>query len=113
MFIHWIRGLSVRLWVTTVAALAVMLAVVAALVIYAFNRYPEQTLGRHEQIHAIRSVRNGITFNTAGAPVSMDLPAREALKFQVAPTELKYRVLDAQGHVLLASAGSGKQRSMA
>jgi signal transduction histidine kinase len=106
MFRHWIRSLSVRLWVTTVVALAVMLTVVAALVIYAFDRYPEQTLGRHEQMHAIRNVRNGITFNAAGVPVSMDLPAREAWKFQVAPTELKYRVLDAQGHLLLASAGA-------
>jgi signal transduction histidine kinase len=106
MFKHWIRSLSVRLWVTTVVALAVMLTVVAALVIYAFDRYPEQTLGRHEQMHAIRSVRNGITFNTEGVPVSMDLPEREAWKFQVVPTELKYRVLDAQGHLLLTSAGA-------
>ncbi len=50
MFSHWIRSLSARLWITSVVALALSLTVLATFVIYAFNHFPEQMLGRHEQM---------------------------------------------------------------
>ncbi|KER70006.1 ATPase [Burkholderia cepacia] len=106
MFNHWVRSLSVRLWVTTVVALAASLSVIAALVIYVFDHYPEQTLGRREQMENVRNVTAGINFNGAGLPVSVKLTEREAWLFQVASTELKYRILDESGQILVASAGA-------
>jgi signal transduction histidine kinase len=96
--------LSARLWVTSVAALAVSLAVLATAVIYAFNHFPEQMLGRHEQMENATDVANGLGFDDAGRPVSVRLPEQTAWLFEVVPTELRYRVLDERGSVLLASA---------
>lgn len=110
MLDHWIRSLSARLWFTTVVALAVSVTAIAGLVVYVFDHYPEQTLGRHELTEGVDRVIDGIRFNEAGQPVSVELLNRdEAWLFNLVPTELKYRVLDGQGHVLLASAGAEKR----
>jgi signal transduction histidine kinase len=106
MLNHSIRSLSARLWVTTVVMLAASLAVLAALVIYVFDHYPEQTLGRHEEMEYLGGVMGAIRFDESGFPRGMELPDQEAWLFQIAPTEIKYRVLDAQGDVLLASTGA-------
>ncbi|MEM5426514.1 MULTISPECIES: sensor histidine kinase [Paraburkholderia] len=108
MLNHWIRSLSARLWVTTIVALALSLTALAGVVIYVFDHYPEQTLGRHEMAENVHRVMNGIRFDKAGHPRSVDLPDNEAWLFEVVPTELKYRVLDGQGHVQLASTGAEK-----
>lgn len=108
MFNHWIRSLSARLWVTTVVALAASLTVLAGMVIHVLDHYPEQTLGRREEMESLARVIDSIRFDDSGFPRDVELPDQEAWLFQVAPTELKYRVLDAQGHVLLASAGAEK-----
>ncbi|PLZ00587.1 two-component sensor histidine kinase [Burkholderia sp. WAC0059] len=108
MLNHWIRSLSARLWVTTVVVLAASLTALASLVIYVFDHYPEQTLGRREQTENVDRVIGGIRFSDAGIPRSVDLSEREAWLYQIVPTELKYRVLDGQGHVLLASTGAEK-----
>ena len=104
MFSHWIRSLSARLWITSVVALALSLTVLATFVIYAFNHFPEQMLGRHEQMENATDVANGLDFDDAGRPVSVRLPEQTAWLFDVVPTELRYRVLDERGSVLLASA---------
>ncbi|MFP3606899.1 sensor histidine kinase [Paraburkholderia sp. SIMBA_053] len=106
MLNHWIRSLSARLWVTTIVALALSLTALAGVVIHVFNHYPEQTLGRHELTENVHRVTNGVRFDKAGLPASIDLPDNEAWLFEIVPTELKYRVLDSQGHVLLASKGA-------
>jgi signal transduction histidine kinase len=103
MLNHWIRSLSARLWVTSVGALALSLTLLATVVIYAFNHFPEQLLGRREQMEKTRDVADGLSFDGAGRPVSVRLPDETAWLFEVAPTELKYRVLDERGSVLLAS----------
>ncbi|MGF6971324.1 signal transduction histidine kinase [Paraburkholderia sp. WC7.3g] len=103
MLNRWLRSLSVRVWVTSVAALAVSLAVLAAVVAYAFNHFPEQMLGRHEQIENAVKIADGLKFDASGRPVSIRLPDKTAWLFEVVPAELKYRVLDAQGNVLLSS----------
>ncbi|WP_343300094.1 ATP-binding protein [Burkholderia sp. MS455] len=107
MLNHWIRSLSARLWATTVVALAISLTAIAGLVIYVFDRYPEQTLGYHELTENVDRVINGLRFNDADRPYSVDLPDRdEGGGFDLVPAELKYRVLDGQGRVLLASIGA-------
>lgn len=108
MLDHWIGSLSARLWVTTVVALGAGLTALAGVLIFVFDRYPEQTLGRHEQIETVRNVVAALRFDAAGKPVSMQMPDREAWVFRVVSTELKYRVLDAKGNIVLASMGAEK-----
>ncbi len=103
MLNHWIRSLSARLWLTSIAALAICLTVLATLVIYVFGHFPEETLGRSEQREKVMHVVDGLVFDDAGHLVSVGLPERAAWLFNVVPTELKYRVLDEQGSVLFAS----------
>ncbi|EEA02166.1 integral membrane sensor signal transduction histidine kinase [Burkholderia sp. H160] len=104
MLNHWFRSLSARLWLTSIAALAVCLTALAALVIYLYSHFPEKMLGREEQLEKLMHVVDGLGFDDAGNLVSVRLPEREAWLFNVAPTELKYRVLDERGSVLFASA---------
>ena len=106
MFDHSIRSLSARLWVTTVVALAASLIALAGVLVYAFDRYPEQTLGQHEQFESVRDIVEGIRFNEADEPVSVQLPTRRAWLFEVVPNELQYRVLDSRGRIVLASSGA-------
>jgi signal transduction histidine kinase len=107
MLSHWIRSLSARLWVTSVAALALSLTVLVTVVIYAFNHFPEEMLGRHEQMENAQYVADGLRFDDAGRLVSVGLRGQTAWLFEVVPTEPKYRVLDEQGSVLLASDNAG------
>ncbi|NPT43911.1 HAMP domain-containing protein [Paraburkholderia sp. 1N] len=107
MLNHWIRSLSARLWVTSIVALAISLTVLATVATYAFNHFPQQMLGRHEEMENVTAIAGGLQFDSAGRPVSVALPAQRAWLFEVVPTELKYRVLDERGNVLLASNGAG------
>jgi hypothetical protein len=50
MLSYWIKSLSVRLWVTSVAALAVSLTLIAAIVLYAFNHLPPERFRVNESI---------------------------------------------------------------
>jgi hypothetical protein len=95
-----------RIWLTNVAALAASLTLLAALVIGVLNHYPEQLLAAQEQAEGALYIVSGLRFDDAGRPVSVKLTDQEAWLYRVAPTELRYRVLDAQGHVLLASSGA-------
>jgi signal transduction histidine kinase len=106
MLNHWIRSLSARLWVTSIVALAISLTVLATAATYAFNHFPQQMLGRHEEMENATAIAGGLQFDGAGRPVSVALPAQRAWLFEVVPTELKYRVLDERGNVLLASNGA-------
>jgi hypothetical protein len=103
MLNRWIRSLSARLWVTSVAALALSMTVLVTLVVYSFNRFPEQTIGGHEQMERAGDVVDGLQFDGAGHPVSVRPLEETAWLFEVVSTELKYRVLDERGNVLLAS----------
>lgn len=105
MLNHWIRSLSARLWVTSIVALAISLTVLATAATYAFSHFPQQMLGRHEEMESAEAIAKGLRFDSAGRPVSVALPAQTAWLFEVAPTELKYRILDERGNVLLASNG--------
>jgi signal transduction histidine kinase len=105
MLNHWIRSLSARLWVTSIVALAISLTVLATAATYAFNHFPQQMLGQHEEMEGAAAIASGLRFDGAGRLVSVGLPSEKAWLFEVAPTELKYRVLDERGNVLLASKG--------
>ncbi|MDN7486160.1 HAMP domain-containing sensor histidine kinase [Burkholderia sp. AU45274] len=109
MFHHWIRRLSTRLWITNVVAFAISLALLAALAVYALDRYPA-FLGRRQQMEIVGHVVTGLSFDDAGRPVAVQLDGRPALMFRLLPTEVKYRVLDSTGRLLLASTPSNGGR---
>ncbi|WP_322789500.1 sensor histidine kinase [Paraburkholderia sediminicola] len=98
--------MSARLWLTSIVALAISLTVLAAAATYAFNHFPQQMLGQHEEMEGAAAIASGLRFDGAGHLVSVALPSEKAWLFEVAPTELKYRVLDERGNVLLASKGA-------
>ncbi|WP_408483956.1 sensor histidine kinase [Paraburkholderia sediminicola] len=98
--------MSARLWVTSIVALAISLTVLATAATYAFNHFPQQMLGLHEEMESAKAIAHGLRFDGAGRPVSVALPTQMAWLFEVAPTELKYRVLDDHRNVLLASNGA-------
>ncbi|WP_414440614.1 sensor histidine kinase [Burkholderia sp. 22PA0106] len=101
-----LRTLSARLWLTNVMALALSLGVLASLVLWAYDRNPQHVLGRAEQMGTVNDVVAGLRFDATGAPVGVQLPERQAWLFRIAPTELRYRVLDVHGAVVTAS-GTG------
>ncbi|MGH8778037.1 sensor histidine kinase [Paraburkholderia sp.] len=106
MFNHWIRSLSAQLWVTSVAALAVSLTLLAVIVIHAFNHFPNRTLGGHEEMERASDVASGIDFDATGRPVSARLLGKAAWVFDALPADFQYRVLDEQGRTVLASANA-------
>jgi HAMP domain-containing protein len=103
MLKNWMRSLSARVWLTSIALLAVSLTILSATVIFSFERFPTRTLGRHEQNEYATGVAQGIEFNAAGRPTSVQLPDEDAWLIELVPNDLKYRILDAQGHILLRS----------
>ncbi|WP_308076525.1 ATP-binding protein [Paraburkholderia megapolitana] len=107
MLHRWVHSLSARLWITSVVALAVCLSLLAALVLYAVNNFPQQVIGQHGQLEAVRHLADGLVFDAAGRPVSVQLTDPPAWMFESLPTEVKYRVTDTHGTVLLASPDAG------
>ena len=106
MLSYWIKSLSVRLWLTSVAALAVSLTAIAAIVLYAFNHLPADRFRVSESIRSAHQLASDLRFDESGRPVSIKLDERATWLFDFASTELLYRALDASGHVLLASRGA-------
>jgi signal transduction histidine kinase len=103
MFNNWVHSLSARLWITSIAALTVGLAVLAAFVIYVFGHFPEQTLGKRKETEATSDIVSGIRFDSTGRPADVRVRPERAWLFEALPTELGYRVLDQRGNVLFES----------
>jgi len=103
MLHYWIRSLSARLWITSVAALAASLTVIAAIVLYGFNHLPAERFRTDESMRIAQRVAAGLSFDKSGQPVSVKVDERTTWLFNAAPTELLYRVLDESGQVVLAS----------
>lgn len=103
MLKNWMCSLSARIWLTSIVLLAISLTAMSAAVIFSFERFPSRTLGRHEQSLYANGVAHGIQFNAAGRPISVHLPDEDAWLIELVPNDLKYRVLDAQGKILLRS----------
>lgn len=108
MLSRWIRSLSTRLWVTNVGAFAISLVLLSGAAIYAFNHYPG-ALGGRQEMESARHIVDGLKFDDAGQPVSVQLREHQALIFRLVPNEVKYRVLDASGRQLLSSVSGAAQ----
>lgn len=103
MFRYWLDSLSARLWLANVTALVICLGVIAAITVYTFNHSSPQMLQRHANIEAARRIADGLRFDRGGQLVAVTLDERSAWLFSVAASDLMYRVLDHDGHLLLAS----------
>jgi signal transduction histidine kinase len=105
MLNYWIRSLSARLWITSVAALAVSLTLIAGMALYGLNHMPPDRFRRAEDIRIAQRVATAMEFDASGRPVSVKFDEKAAWMFEAVPTELLYRVLDESGKTLLASKG--------
>ncbi|MEM5316491.1 ATP-binding protein [Paraburkholderia sp. JHI869] len=99
---RWIRSLSVRLWIASVAVLAVSVSSIGILTIHLFEHYPDR-FGRMSEAAKARSVARALKFDANGRPVAVDLPPDTRRLFDIAPADYKYRILDKHGTVLFAS----------
>ena len=105
MLNYWIRSLAARLWLTSITALAIGMATIAAVIIYAFNTFPPQAFQRDANLRMAHRAAAHMAFDAAGRPASVNLDEETAWLFDAAPTELMYRVLDAGGQTMFASKG--------
>jgi signal transduction histidine kinase len=105
MFNYWIRSLAGRLWLASITALAVGMATIAAIIIYAINIYPPQAFQRNANLKLAHHAAALLSFDPAGRPVSVDFDSETAWLFDPTASELMYRVLDADGQLVFASRG--------
>ncbi|WP_321791175.1 sensor histidine kinase [Burkholderia pyrrocinia] len=102
MLKYWIRSLSAQLWVMSVATLAISLSILAVVVIQAFNHFPDETLGGHEEMEIAQTVMRGLVLDSEGRPVSVRPSGATIWILEALPDDYQYRVLDGGGNVLLA-----------
>ncbi|WP_408506371.1 ATP-binding protein [Paraburkholderia sediminicola] len=103
MFSYWVRSLSVRLWVSSVVALAVSLTVIATFVVYTFTHYPSHRFAKHSNLASARRIADGLIYDNAARPVAVNFDPQTAWIFRTVASDLMYRVLDASGRTVLAS----------
>jgi signal transduction histidine kinase len=103
----WLHTLATRLLITYVVALVMAAGLVASITWATSSRYLNVWTGTYlPDKHNSRP--NDLRFDAAGHPLSLELPSQISWLFQALPADLKYRVLDASGAVVLTS-DSGTQ----
>src|SRR5450830_1384005 len=100
---RWFASLSTRLLLSCVATLAISLALVSVVLLYLFSHYPDQTLGRHSELKSTLKLAQSVRFDGAGRPAAVALPPEMAILFSTFAQDTGYRIVDAQGHTVLAS----------
>ncbi|HEY0296461.1 MAG TPA: ATP-binding protein [Bordetella sp.] len=105
MLENWFRKLSVQVWATSVAVLAVILAALVILTIYSFD-HPTGARDSREQFNRAQNLASNLQYDADGQPVDIRIPDPDGIMawiFRVIPDEVKYRVLDERGESLLSS----------
>ncbi|MGB8666045.1 MAG: HAMP domain-containing sensor histidine kinase [Serratia inhibens] len=97
------RSLSLRLWFTSVIVLTVSLSVITSIVLYAFNRFPLEMWQMDDNLKTASSVSSGLQYGEKGLPVSIIVDDQTGWLFEIASTEIMYRVLDSDGKILISS----------
>ncbi|TCL04523.1 sensor histidine kinase [Sodalis ligni] len=103
MFRYWISSLSARLWLISVAALALSLPIITAIVLYVFNQFPEFMWQRDKDMKTAQEVAAGLRFDDSGRPASIVFDQQTAWLVKTAASEILYRVCDEAGNILLQS----------
>ncbi|WP_246236025.1 HAMP domain-containing sensor histidine kinase [Acerihabitans arboris] len=88
---------------TSIAVLAVSLSLIAAPFLYALNQYPLEMWQQSNNQRIAQRVAAGLTYNERGMPVSAMVDEQTAWLFDVAPTEVMYRVFDNAGGIILSA----------
>ena len=104
---RWRRSLGARLLATYVVGLLVTVVVISSAVLITMNlgdgRMAEQAMEGQA-----RWLLRSLQFDAAGRPTGRPAGAAEAWVFEALPEDLKYRVLDVEGKVLLSSDPGGQ-----
>jgi signal transduction histidine kinase len=97
-----LRSLASQLLVTYVGALLLTLAVIAV-GLWALLGRDQERMTRLDLFNEARLLKSGLRFDAAGRPVSLVLPNDAVWIYPALPFDLKYRLLDARGQVILTS----------
>jgi len=100
--VRWLHSLATKLLITYVAALLLTAGVIAAVVWIATGRDINIT-SRFDLNHESDMIQESLQFDATGRPVSLRLPSDSAWIYELLSADLKYRIVDATGTVLLAS----------
>ena len=102
-FSTWRRSLGGRLLVTYLAGLLVSVLVISSAVLLKLT-FATDAMSEHALEGQARWLERGLRFDASGQPVGVTGEAdRLQWVFDALPYDLKYRVLDAEGRVLLSS----------
>ena len=100
---RWRRSLGARLLATYLAGLLVSVLVISSAVLLKLN-FATEAMSEHALEGQARWLERGLRFDASGQPVGVTGEAdRLQWVFDALPYDLKYRVLDAAGRVLLSS----------
>ncbi|MEI7209403.1 ATP-binding protein [Pectobacterium carotovorum] len=97
------RSLSFRLWLTSVVVLTVSLSIITSLVLYAFNRFPLEMWQMDDNFQTATSVSSGLQYDKEGQPFAIIVDEQTEWLFEIASSEIMYRVLDSDGQIILSS----------
>ncbi|WP_165973629.1 sensor histidine kinase [Luteibacter rhizovicinus] len=101
----WPRSLSGKLLTTSIVAI-VLTASLTVCTLIAVLPLSKSMWAQGDLSHAISRLENAIRYSDAGPPVEVILTADKRAMYSILPSDLIYQILDADGHVLLASNGS-------
>ncbi|MCL2899685.1 sensor histidine kinase [Brenneria tiliae] len=103
IFNDFTRSLSFRLWLVSIVVLSVSLVAITMIVLYVFSQSPLELWQMDDNQRTAESVVSGLQFDQSGQPAAVKLDSRTDWLFDVAPTEIMYRVVDERENILLAS----------
>ncbi len=98
----WLHTLTTRLLIAYVVALVMAAGLVASITWATSSQYLNVWTGTY-LANRHKSHAHDLRFDAAGRPLSFEIPSQFSWLFQALPADLKYRVLDASGVVVLTS----------
>lgn len=99
----WRYNLSTQLLATCVFALILSIICIVTVVKYIFNTQDSMLNQQEHMSKNAMDLRGFIHFDTTGKPVALNLPTTFQWLYETLPNDFQYRVIDANGHVLLSS----------
>ena len=100
-----LHSLAFQLFITYVVALLFTLLLIAAGLWTLLGSHPER-LTRLDLINEARLLKDSLRFDSRGRAISLVLPNNSSWIYGALPSDLKYRLLDPQGRVILTSDSS-------
>lgn len=101
------NSLTFRLLLTATVALTLSLFFVPG-VGYGTGKFIIDSFGKNREHWELQRLQRNLKFNASGQPESLSLSDDVAWVFRAFPEDIKYRVIDRKGRVLLSSEAEGK-----